>query len=57
MNKIPIKNIKSCTVDGLILLWANDGCLKPMKEENRDMPLMHYVIHREKLLLKIFPCS
>ncbi|XP_065651200.1 protein FAM200C-like [Hydra vulgaris] len=52
-NKKPMKNITSCAADGAPnMMGKKNGSLKLLKDENPDMFLVHFVIHRENLVAK-----
>uniref|UniRef100_A0A0L8GMG0 DUF4371 domain-containing protein n=1 Tax=Octopus bimaculoides TaxID=37653 RepID=A0A0L8GMG0_OCTBM len=53
VNNIPIENITSCAADGApVMMGKKKGCSKLMKDENKEMLLVHCVIHRESLVSK-----
>ncbi|XP_040583491.1 protein FAM200C-like [Lepeophtheirus salmonis] len=52
-NNIPMENIIYCAADGdPVMMGKKKGCLKLTKDENPEMIIVHYVIHRENLVAK-----
>ncbi|CAB4054779.1 unnamed protein product [Lepeophtheirus salmonis] len=52
-NNIPMENIIYCAADGdPVMMGKKKGCLKLTKDENLEMIIVHYVIHRENLVAK-----
>ena len=51
-----MENIILCVADGApVMMGKNNGVLKLLKDDNPQMVLVHYVIHRHNLVSKKFP--